>query len=76
MKHTYSPIMESLTIEGVATCDSGALMLRLYDGKGEDRKFLGVETTYIMGGIFKTILFPLDRPKSPNVTYSIKKSGF
>ena len=51
-------------------------MLRLYDGKGEDRKFLGVETTYIKGGIFKTILFPLNKPKSLNVRYSIKKSGF
>ena len=36
-----------LTIEGVTTCDTGRIMLRLYEGEGG--KFLGVANSRIRG---------------------------
>ena len=38
----YTAIMETLTIEGSATCDTGKVSMRLYDGEGEGAEFLGV----------------------------------
>ena len=48
-KHTYTSVVQALTIEGVATCNTGTVRIRLYDGEGDARKFFGVETTYIEG---------------------------
>ena len=44
--YSYTPMMKALTIDGVATCDSGEVRLRLYDGEGEGRKFLAVDIAY------------------------------
>ena len=33
-KHTYTAAIQALTIHGVATCDTGEIRLRFYDGEG------------------------------------------
>ena len=70
--HTYTGTMEALQIDGVATCDEGKVRLRLYDGEGDARKFLGVETAYIEGHIFKAIKLPVAKPKALAIKYSIQ----
>ncbi len=69
--HTYTSMMQALTIDGVATCDAGEVRLRLYDGEGDARKFLAVDTAYIEGHIFKTILLQVEKPKALTIKYSI-----
>ena len=64
--------MQAVTIDGVATCDAGKVRLRLYDGVGDTRKFIGVETAYIEGHIFKAILLQVERPKALAIKYSIQ----
>ena len=71
-KHTYTSMMQALTIDGVATCDAGEIRLRLYDGDGDTRKFIGVDTAYIEGHIFKAILLQVEKPKALAIKYSIK----
>ena len=39
--YNYTPMMQSLVVDGVATCDVGEVRLRLCGGEGGDRK-LGV----------------------------------
>jgi len=70
--HHYTPMMQSLVIEGVTTCDTGKVSLRLYDGEGDDRQFVGVDTAYIEGHIFKTILLPVESPDALSIKYSIQ----
>ena len=48
----HSPMPNTLVVEGVTTCDQGKARLRLYDRE----KFLGVDTAYIEGHTFKTIV--------------------
>ena len=71
-RHIYTPMMQSLVIEGVTTCDIGIISLRLYDGDGDDRQFVGVETAYIEGHIFKTIRLPVENPDALSIKYSIQ----
>ena len=71
-KYTYTPMMQALQIDGVATCDKGEVRLRLYDGEGDAQKFVGVETAYIEGHIFKTILLPVEKPHALSIKYSIE----
>ena len=70
-KPNYTAVMQAITIDGVVTCDTGTIRLRLYDGEGEARKFVGVKTAYIEGHIFKTILLQVERPKALSIKYSI-----
>ena len=71
-KATHTGMMEALQIDGVATCDQGKIMLRLYDGEGDARKFLGVETAYIEGHIFQAIKLRVAKPKALSIRYSIQ----
>ncbi len=71
-KHTYTEMMEALVIDGVTTCDAGEIRLRLYDGEGDAREFIGVETAYIDGHIFKAMLLQVEKPKVLSVKYSIE----
>ena len=64
--------MQALTIEGVATCNTGTVRIRLYDGEGDARKFFGVETTYIEGHIFKGIMLQAEMPQALSIKYSIQ----
>ena len=71
--YSYTSMMKALTIDGVATCDAGEVRLRLYDGEGDDRKFLAVDTAYIEGHIFKALVLPVEsKPKALSIKYSIK----
>ena len=71
--YSYTPMMKALTIDGVATCDAGKVRLRLYDGEGDTRKFLAVETAYIGGHIFKALVLPVEaKPKALSIKYSIE----
>ena len=72
-KHTYTGMMELLVIDGVTTCDAGEVRLRLYDGEGDARKLLAVDTAYIEGHIFKALVLPVEsKPKALSIQYSIK----
>ena len=71
-KHTYTAAIQAITIHGVATCDTGKIRLRFYDGEGDARKFLAVDTAYIDGHIFKAILLSVGKPKALAIKYSIK----
>ena len=68
----YAPIPNTLMIEGSTTCDQGEIRFRLYEGMGDNRKFLGVETGFIEGHIFKAVMTNIKKPKSPSIKYSIK----
>lgn len=71
-KHTYTGMMKALQIDGVATCDKGRLRLRLYDGQGDARKFVGVETAFIEGHIFTAIKLQVEKPRALSIKYSIE----
>ena len=68
----YTAVARALTIDGVATCNAGTVRLRLYDGEGDSRKFLGVETAYIEGHIFTAIRLGAEKPRALSIRYSIE----
>ena len=70
----YSLMPGTIIIEGVATCHSGALSLRLYEGHGDAAKFLATATTYVRGHTFETVVYEVD-PKDPSIRYSIDPDG-
>lgn len=70
--YSYTAVMQSLVIEGVATCNAGKIRMRLYDGHGEQQEFVGVDTAYLEGHIFKTILLPVEKPRNLSIKYSIQ----
>ncbi len=70
-KYVYQNIMQMLTVEGVTTCESGEIHLRLYEGEGETREFYGVETAFIEGHIFETIIIQAEKPTSLSLEYKI-----
>ena len=72
-KATYMTGMQAIRIDGVATCDTGRITLRLYDGEGNDRKFIAVETTYIEGHAFKEFARPFPKPAALSIRYSIEQ---
>lgn len=69
--HTYTGMMDALQIDGVATCDTGEVRLRLYDGEGDTKKFLGVENAYIQGHTFQAIKIGVAKPIALSIKYSI-----
>ena len=71
-KHTYTPMLEAIQIDGVATCDTGRIRLRLYDGEGDGRKFIGVESAFIKGHIFKAVKLQAAKPAALSIKYSIE----
>lgn len=64
--------MDALQIEGVTTCDTGRMRLRLYDGEGDAEKFIGVETAYIRGHTFQAIKLQVAEPTALSIKYSIE----
>ena len=69
--YIYSSSIEAIQIDGVATCDSGEIMLRLYDGTGDSRKFIGVERANIEGHIFQAYKLPVAEPAALSIKFSI-----
>ena len=70
--HTYTGMMEALQIDGVATCDTGRIRLRLYDGEGDGKKFIGVESAFIKGHTFTAIKLQVAKPAALSIKYSIE----
>ena len=70
--YTYTGMMEALQIDGVATCDTGRIRLRLYDGEGDAKKFVGVESAFIEGHIFTAIKLQVAKPTALSIKYSIE----
>lgn len=64
-------MMEAIRIDGVATCDEGRIMLRLYDGAGASREFIGVARAFIGGRIFKATGPGVPKPAALPIEYSI-----
>ena len=62
-----------LVIEGSTTSDKGEIRIRLYDGTGEKRKFLGTDMGYIEGHAFQSMMTNIQKPKSPSIKYSIEQ---
>lgn len=62
-----------LMVEGVATCTAGEMQLRLYDGIGDGRRFLGATTGFIEGHIFQVIFADIDGPDDPSIDYAIEE---
>ena len=62
-----------LNIEGVATCDSGKVNLRIYDGDGDNARFIATTYAYIEGHSFHAIATNIEEPLS-NITlrYSVE----
>ena len=65
-----------LTVEGVTTCDSGLIQIRLYDGEGDARKFVGVASGFVNGHVFNAIAENVDtKPQALSIKYSIQPMG-
>ena len=62
--------MNSILVNGVATCNEGKLALRIYEGEGG--KFLGSETTYIDQHIFQGLFMGVESPSDFAIKYSIE----
>ena len=61
-----------LMVEGVTTCVKGFIQIRLYDGEGDHRQFLGVASGFVSGHVFDAIAENIDsRPQSLSIKYSI-----
>lgn len=69
----HTPSMEVLSLEGATTCRSGELHLRVYEGEGEGRKFLGIDRAYIEGNTFSADIMAIkSAPKTVTIEYSIQ----
>ena len=64
------PLGGYLTIEGVATCDTGRIRLRLYEG--ENGKFLGVASSSIKGHTFEAIATDVTAAGAVAIKYSVE----
>ena len=64
------PLGGYLTIEGVTTCDTGRIRLRLYEG--ENGKFLGVANSRIRGHSFEAIATDVKAAEAVAIKYSIE----
>ena len=71
----YSAAGSFLMIEGVATCDTGHVRIRLYEGEGAKPKFLGTAEGFIQGHTFEAIAQNIQPPESVTIKYSIDSMG-
>ena len=68
----YTAMMNALQIEGVTTCAKGEMSVRIYDGEGEKRKFLAVDTAYIERHVFQSIVTGIEaKPAKLTIKYTI-----
>ena len=68
----YSSSAGMLMIEGSTTCDKGRIRFRLYEGTGDKRKFIGVDSGFIEGHTFEAVMMNIQKPKAPSIKYSIE----
>lgn len=68
----YVPVLKGLKIEGVTTCAAGEMSVRIYDGEGEKRKFLAVDTAYIERHVFQSLVTGIEgKPAKLTIEYTI-----
>lgn len=65
-----------VSIEGVTTCTEGKMHMRLYEGEGEGRRFLGASTTYFEGHVFDAMFMDVAEPTNPTIEYAIDEEGW
>lgn len=66
-----APFPGTLMLDGVVTCNSGKITLRLYEGAGEDARFLGVSDTYIEAHTFQALASGIDAVTDLQIKYAI-----
>ena len=66
---------DTVVIEGASNCEEGRIVIRIYDGQGEERKFLGVATGYIEGFAFEVYGEKIGAPKDLAIRYAINPQG-
>ncbi len=66
-----STVAGMMMIDGVATCNSGRITMRLYDDSGKKDRFLGVADGLIEGHAFTSVAMNVAKPKSLSMKYSI-----
>ena len=64
------PIGGYLSIDGVATCNTGWIRLRLYEGEGG--RFLGIAQSPIEGHTFEAIATDVNSANAVAIKYSIQ----
>ena len=64
------PIGGYLTIDGAATCDTGWITIRVYEGDGG--RFLGVATGEVKGHAFEAIATDVKSASAVAIKYSIE----
>ena len=65
-----------LFIEGVTTCTTGEGQFRVYDGAGEDRKFVGIDTSIIEGHTFMLMISNPGSLSDVSIEYSITQRSW
>lgn len=68
----YTAAGSFLMIEGVATCDTGRIRIRLYEGEGDKPQFLGTAEGRIQGHVFDAIGQNIPEPQALSIKYSIE----
>ena len=64
------PIGGYLTVDGAATCDTGWITIRVYEGDGG--RFLGIATGEVKGHAFEAIATDVTSAEAVAIKYSIK----
>ena len=69
----HTALLDTLIIEGATTCAKGRLMLRVYEGKDENRRFLGIANTFIRGHTFAGLINAIKAaPKAVSIEYAVE----
>lgn len=72
-KTRHNAVMGMFIIEGITTCDEGRIIMKLFDGEGEGRKFIGFIRETIRDGTFREIITGVtEKPRNLTVEYTIK----
>lgn len=75
-RYWHVAVARMLGIEGVATCDTGAIRARIYQGPEGDQKFIGVAEGLIEGHTFTLTAFAVhEKPAELSLKTSIDPEG-
>lgn len=67
----YMDVGEMLMIQGTSNCESGWMVFRVYEGAGEEKKFLGIAKGSLEGYAFDALIDRAGNPKSILIRYTI-----
>ena len=65
-------MLSNLMLEGSATCDEGMVQIRLYDGEGDEAKYLGNAHGVIQGHALSAMASDIKKPNHLTIRYSIR----